>query len=358
MVRRQVPLGKRIRANAGVIINAIIWVGAAGACFALYMISGHEGPMHAIALVDRHAVVVPESGRLATLDVIVGQTVQAGESLGTIEVPGLLQELAVAQAQLLALQAATRGDDPERERRFAKDVAGAQGRWLDAKVTVEAQRAELQGRDLALARLTTPGAAVAATEIEQQQAGRDALAREIALREEGVAALERVYIEARAFSGGTADAALEARVLEATSRVEMVRARLEASVLRAPTAGTIEATGGNGSGAPSGFAMLPVQGSWLQAGFPALAVVEGTTRLAVLYVSPDRARTLATGDPVTLETASGTSVAAAVVTLAPAVEMVPIRQLSDPTVPQWGVAVTVQTTDAQLMPGEAFSASY
>ena len=358
MVRRQVPLGRRIRANAGVIINTLIWVGSAGACLALYMIGGHEAPMHAIALVDRHAVVVPESGRLATLDVVAGQTVQAGESLGTVEVPGLQQELTAAQAQLLALQAATRGDDPERERRFAKDVAGTQARWLDAQVTVEAQRAELLGRDMALARLKTPGAAVAATQIEQEQAGRDALAREVAVREESVAALERAYVDARAFSGGTADAALEARVLEATSRVEMVRSRLEASVLRAPTAGTIEAMGGSGSGAPNGFAMLPAQGSWLQAGFPALAVVEGTTRLAILYVSPDRARTLVAGAPVTLKTASGTSVAAAVVAIAPAVEMVPVRQLSDPTVLQWGVAVTVQTTTAQLMPGEAFSATY
>lgn len=359
MVRRQIPLSRRLRANAGVIANTSIWLGAALTCLVLYAARAPDAPMSAVARVEKHPVAVPESGRLATLDVVAGQRVEAGQSLGTIEVPGLQQELVAAQAQLMALQATTAGEDPERERRFAKDLAGAQARWLDGKVTLEAQRAELLGRDMALARLKTPGAAVPGSEVEQGQVARDALAREVSAREESVAASERAYIQARALSGTEVDAALEARVQEATARVEMVRARLEASVLRAPTAGTVQAVvGGSDSGSPSAAGSLPASGSWLQAGVPAFAVVEASTREAVWYVSPARARELAEGAPITLESAGGDVVDANVLAIAPAIEQVPVRQLADPAVLQWGVAVTVQTAKTELTPGEGFAVRY
>ncbi|GDX81956.1 hypothetical protein LBMAG42_37670 [Deltaproteobacteria bacterium] len=359
MVRRQIPLTRRLRANAGVIANTGIWLGATTMCLVLYAAQGSDAPMHAVAMVEKHPVAVPESGRLASLEVVAGQRVEAGQSLGTIEVPGLAQELVAVQAQLLALQATTEGADPERERRFAKDLSGAQSRWLEGKVTLEAQRAELLGRDMALARLKTPGAAVPASEVEQSQAARDALAREVSAREESVAASERAYVQARALSGGTTDAALEARVQEATARVEMVRARLEASVLRAPTAGTVQpVVSGSDSASPTAAGTLPAAGSWLQAGVPAFAVVEGTTREAVWYVSPDRARELVEGAPVTLESARGERVDAKVLAVSPAVEQVPVRQLADPAMLQWGVAVTVQTAKTELMPGEGFAVRY
>jgi multidrug efflux pump subunit AcrA (membrane-fusion protein) len=336
------------------LINAGLWVGSALACVFLYLVQAPESSLRAVAVVQRHPVVVPQGGRLATLGVEVGSSVEAGQALGTVEVPGLAQDLVAAQAELSRLQA-TVGVDPERTRRFAKDASSSQARWMAARVALESQRATLVARELELGRLQAPGAAVPALEIEQAQAGRDALKTEIRVREEELAVLKAAWEAASDRASAGADPVLEAQVQAAEARVGAIRERLEAGVLRAPAAGVVSAISQSSGGSPG---LLPSPGTWLPGGVAALAIVEAEAHEAVVYLPPVRARTLDQGAPVTLEGADGHRIAARVVGVSPSVESVPARQLTNPEYAEWAVPVHVRTVDAVLVPGDSFAVNW
>lgn len=340
MVRRSIPIHRRLRAHAGQIANALLWGGAVVVSLVLYLVGAPATGTHAVAVVRQHAVYVPQSGRLAALAVQPGQRVEAGAELGVVEVPGLAQELAAAQAELMAIHAEYGMEGADLSRKFVKDSDAAHARWLAARVELESRRAELVGRDLEVSRLETPGAAVAQAQIDAARASRDAVRAEVGAREEEVAVLERAYAQARSRGGG-ADVALEARVAGASARVEALAARAEASVLRAQASGTV--TG-----------MVPSTGTWLQAGVPVLTLTEATSQEAVVYVSPGLARQLEQGGVASLVGHDGARYDARIARIGPAVEPVPLQQVSDPATPEWGIPVTVTVADAILTPGEGF----
>lgn len=359
MVRRQIPLSRRIKANLGTIANVAIWTGAVLACTLLYAFRAPDGSQRAVALVERASVVAPESGRLATMQVQLGDSVTVGQALGTLDVPGLDHELAAAEAQLRAVTVELEQGDPDRTRRFVKDAASAQARYLGAKVALESDRAALIGLSLEVGRLSSAGAGVAAAELEAKKAERDTVAARIAAQEAEVAGLERTYAEVKALRADGTDPSLEAQVEAAAAEVARVKARLDEATLRAPAAGVIAALPrGSTTGAPIDNGTLPEAGTWLPAGTPVLQVVSTSTHDAVLYVSPGHARAIVTGEAVTLASATGEVVPAKVASVAAAVEPIPLRQLVDPAIMQWGVPVTVRADAAELMPGEAFDVSF
>lgn len=349
------PLARRVRANLGAIANAAVWGGSAIFCALLYLAGGSEGGTRAVAVVVRHPVVVPISGRLAAIEVVVGARVEAGQQLGLVAVPGLEQRIVAAQAELQVLHSTLAAGDPAEARRYAKDTAGAQARWLSARVEWESVRAEQVGVDAELSRLRSPGLAVSAIEVERLSARRDTLAARGAALSEGVDALERAYVVASGFEAAGADTVLEARVQAAAARVEELRALQEAAILRAPAAGTVAAVPRTVGATPTDIGTLPAPGTWVEAGIAALSVVETSSREAVAYLPPSVARELKTGEPVTLVSTDRQSIASTVVAVGAAVEPVPLRQLADPTLVEWGVPVTVRTNAAVLTPGEAFS---
>jgi multidrug efflux pump subunit AcrA (membrane-fusion protein) len=344
MVRRSVPILRRLRAHAGPIVNAGIWGGAVLASLVLYLVGAPATGARAVAVVRQHPVYVPESGRLASILVAPGQHVDAGAELGVVEVPGLAQELASAQAELMAIQAEYGMAGADLTRRFVKDTDAAHARWLAARVDLESRRAELVGLDLELSRLETPGAAIPQGDIDAARARRDAALAEIAAREEEVAALERAYLGARARGRGS-DAALEARVAASAASVEALRARASSSVLRAQAAGTV-------TGA------VPSAGTWLQAGIPAMTLTEATAQEAVVYVSPSLARDLEQGAVASLVDLRGERYAARIATIGPAVEGVPRQQAADAERAEWGIPVRLTVADAVLTPGEALTVEF
>ncbi len=354
MVRRNVPLARRFRANIGAIANAAVWGSSAVFCAFLYFVGGTDGGTPAVALVVRHPVVVPISGRLAAIEVQVGARVEAGQQLGVVAVPGLEQRVLAALAELQILHSTLAAGDPAEARRYAKDTAGAQARWLSARVEWESVRAEQLGVDVELSRLRSPGLAVPAIEVERLSARRDTLAARGAALTEEVGALERAYVVASGLEAAGADTVLEARVQAAAARVEELRALQEAAILRAPAGGTVAAVPHTVGATPIDIGTLPAPGTWVEAGIAALTVVEDSSREAVAYVTPAEARELKPGEPVTLVSTDRQSIASTVVAVGAAVEAVPLRQLSDPTMVEWGVPVTVRTNTALLTPGEAF----
>lgn len=356
MVRRTVPLSRRLRAHAGKLINAAIWFGAVFAAGILYLAQDPQTASRAIAAVRQHPVHAPASGRLASVAVQNGQRVSAGEQLAVIEVPGLQQQLAAAQAELLAIREESGLDGVDSERKFAKDADAAQARWLSARVSLESQRAMLIGLDLELGRLETPGAAVPAIELEAKRAARQALKAEIAAREEEYGALERAWSSSRQRAGIESSAAIEARVAAASAQVEAIRAVAESCVLRAQVAGTVTGVTQDGFGSTSQG--VPAAGTWIQAGVPAFSLTEATTQEAVVYVSPLLAQQLAEGSPLALVGTGGERIDARVASIGPALEVVPLRQQRDITMPEWGVPVTLRAVDAVFTPGEALSVDF
>src|SRR4051812_25276725 len=100
MVRRSVPLLRRVRAVRGQILLGFVWVTAVLLCIVLILLSPSSSMRTAIAVIRSHEVRAPESGRVSAVHVTELQHVEAGTILATVEVPGLAQQVAAAEADL------------------------------------------------------------------------------------------------------------------------------------------------------------------------------------------------------------------------------------------------------------------
>ncbi len=361
-MKRSIPLGRRLRAVRGKIVMALVWFTAAATSGALLLVQselGNHGGV-AVAVTRTQYVRAPESGRIAVLAVAANQRVEAGEILASIEVPGLTQQIAAAEAELRSLELQLNAEEADRGRKFARDLESARASWLRARVELERERAELTTAEQDLARAKAPGVLVAAGEIESFTALRDAARAGVEARTAEVDALERNYNEARERAGVSTSDLLKSAVEAATVNLESLKAVGEANVLRAPVAGVVTAP--VGAVARDGRAdvideIFPVPGQWVQAGVPVLMITEPATQDAVVFVDIGRARELAPGLAVSVR-AGGQRYEATVRSVGVAVEPVPLRQLRDQTIAEWGVPVTLQVAGSVLTPGEALSVEF
>lgn len=360
MVRRRIPLHRRLRMNVGPLIAGATWAVAAVVCILLYPFRANTSGGVAIAVVRSVPVMAPESGRVAQVSVSPGQAVQAGEVIAVVEVPGLMQQLTAAQAEVRALEQELGVAAVERARRFERDVDGARTAWLAARVALESDRATLVGLELDLARMTASGVDLPAALTEAKRVERDALAVAVAAREDEAAALERAFGAAQARAGGAEAATMQARLDAALATAASLEARLAACTLRAQTAGIVSAIpSASGSGVVNNVTLLQITpGGWAQAGVPLLQITELSTQLAMVYVNPSLAREVAPGQAIAMRAPSGETIEAQVSTIGASVEVVPLRQQRDPAVPEWGIPITLQAVDRALMPGEALAVEF
>ncbi|MFZ5477005.1 MAG: HlyD family secretion protein [Myxococcota bacterium] len=358
MVKRRFSLFRRIRAARGLIMLGGFWSGAVLLCLVLALTSPVAGRRIAVASLRAHQIVAPESGRIAEVKVAPNQSVEAGTVLAVVEVPGLVQQIAAAEGELRALEAQLAAEEADIDRKFATDLEDARRRWLSARVDLERARAASLDADQEYARMTTPGVAVSNADIERARLRREASLAEVAARESEVAALDSGYASARKRAGSTDTQALRAAVEAAAVALEALRIQADANVLRAHVSGVVTARtamqGRDGEFEPTDE-VFPAPGQWVQAGVPVLAVTEPTTTDAVLYVEIGHAQRLLPGTPVIARTAAGEKVDATVRAVGAAVEPVPMRQLTDIAVPEWGVPITLDFGDRPLVPGEALS---
>jgi hypothetical protein len=101
-----------------------------------------------------------------------------------------------------------------------------------------------------------------------------------------------------------------------------------------------------------------VTGQWVARGAPVLLVTEPSTVQAVAYVDASRARALSVGASVALSDIEGRALHATVAAVGASVEPVPLQHAADPSVPQWGVPVTLTSAQAALTPGESFDVTF
>jgi multidrug resistance efflux pump len=361
MVRRSIPLWRRVRAVRGQIFLALVWSAAAATCGVLLLFHPGVSSGTALAVTRTHLIRAPESGRLASLAVSPLQHVEAGDVLGTIEVPGLTQQLAAAEADLRALEAQLAGEQADRGRKFARDLDDARASWLGARVALEQDRAELSGLDQELARLQSPGVLLSIADVERVRVKQAAASVELDARTAEVNALKGAYADAQARAGSSATVALTAALDAATAKLEGLRLEADANVLRAHVSGVVTAP--VGLQARDGRSEVidetfPAPGQWVQAGVPVLMLTEAGTQDAVVFVDVARARGLTPGTEVSVRAQGGARYEATVRAIGAAVEPVPLRQLRSPSTPEWGVPVTLQVLDDVLLPGEALSVEF
>ncbi len=361
MVRRSIPLGRRLRAIRGKIFLALVWSAAAMTCAVLLLVRTPSADGVAVAVTRTHLVRAPDSGRLASIDVAPMQRVEAGTVLGRIEVPGLAQRIAAAEASLAGLDAQLGAEDADRGRKFARDLEDARGAWLSARVELEREQAILSGLDVEYARVQTPGALAAGGEVDRARSARDAARATVGALLAEVAALNTSYDAARVRAGGLENPTLKSAVEAAAVELEGLRILAESNVLRAQAAGVVTAPVGR-QGRDGRVEVLdesfPAPGQWLQAGVAVLMVTEPGTQDAVLFVGTARAHTLVPGTIVSVRGEAGSRYDATVQSIGVAVEPVPLRQQRDPAMPEWGVPVIVEVTNQMLTPGEALSVEF
>lgn len=345
MVRRRIPLHRRIQANFGRIVGMGVWAFAALLCVVLYPMRSTPNSGIAVAVVRQLPIVAPESGRIASLSVDADQPVTAGSVVAVIEVPGLPQLVAASEAEVRALEQELAVAGVERDRKFEGDVEAARTNWLTAKVNLESQRATLAGVEIDLARMVAPGVELPETQIAGKRTERDALQAAVTAREDQVAAMERTFSAAQARAGGAEAATLRARLDAAQAQLAAMEARQESCTLRAHASGTISPD-------------LPAVGGWAQAGVPLLTITENSTQQAIVYVNSNIARGMEAGTVVALRGPAGEPIQAEVDAIGAAVQVVPIRQQRDPAVPEWGIPVTLRVLDKALMPGEALAVEF
>jgi multidrug resistance efflux pump len=345
MVRRRPPLSLLWRAYRGPIFAAACWAGAVLFCLVLYPLRAAPSGAVAVAMVRSLPVLPPESGRVAIVAVQPAQLVAGGSVLAVLEVPGLPQQLAAADAEVRALEHELAVEAADVDRKFTRDADSTRAAWLAAKVDLESQRALLVGIESEVARIEAPGVELSANALDSRRAARDAARAAVTAREDEVAARERAYVAAQERAGSLGLAGTEARLEAARANADALRARAEACTLRAQVAGVV---------GPE----VPAPGTWVQAGVPVLSITEQSTQLARLYVDAGTAGVLADGRAIAVRDASGERLAATVSAVGAAYESVPVRQLRDPLTPEWGLPVTLHVKDRGLVPGEALAVDF
>lgn len=362
MVRRTVPLARRLRAARGKLVLAGIWGAAAIFSATLLIVSPPSAPRTAVAVTRTFAIAAPFSGRIAEVKVAPHQSVEAGTVLALVEEPGLTQMIAAAETELRALEAQLSAEEADRGRKFARDLEDARARWLESRVSLERVRAELSGLEQEVARYQAPGVDIPAAQAALIVNQRDAAAVEAKAREAEVASLSHSYDDARSRAGMVDTAWLKAAVEAAAVNLEALRARADASVIRAHVSGVVgvpmSPIGRDGRTDPLMDEVFPAAGQWIQAGVPILSLTETSSQDAVVYVDSAAAQRLAPGQAVAVRSAGGERYQATIRTVGAAVEQIPIRQATDTLAPQWGVPVTVQVLDRVLMPGEALAVDF
>jgi multidrug efflux pump subunit AcrA (membrane-fusion protein) len=326
---------------------------AAGIAFALMPELHERNTPPAIALVRQFPVLPPDAGRVASVNVVPGQHVRAGDTLAIVEIPGLTQQVAAAAAAVRGLEEELAADSLDMERKLSKDADATRARLLAARVDLADAEADLTLIETDLGRYSAQGVGTSAGVIDNLKLQQKGLQEVIRARRGEIAELQTAWNDARRRSATGSATPFQAQLEAARAEYEALAALKEACVVRAHVDGVVGLTyADQRAGAPVGIPSFAAEGQWVDKGTPLMALTEAVTADAVTYVSPSVARGLTPGQAAVLVSDSGAEHAGEIVAVGGAVEPLPLRHLPDPTVVDWGVPVTVRLTERTLLPGE------
>lgn len=341
-------------------LSLLMWAAAAAATFWMWH---QQRPELASLPGIVEAVPMPlgaaEPGRVATLHVVQGQTVRAGDALVTFDTTAIDAELGVVRAELAEALAGVSAEGTVRTREVeqarletAARLAEARAQADDVEARRAALRAELKAVRAELARvrpLVEQGVAgfdrVGDLEGRAARLAQEAdhlpavLAGHAARRER----LEKLLAAFEAADPHATLAPLDAHVTTQRRRVEALLERKAAAVLRAPRDGRVTR-------------VLLGPGAAVAAGVPVVEMMPLAAERLVAWLPEATVRRIEVGDAVevrALDRQAGDAITGVVEELGPGVLALPQRLWADLNAPKYGRPVHIRLASAdRLLPDE------
>jgi len=326
-------------------------VGTLGAAAWLHYGSESQGHVVAFAQATPEAIAPTEMAKVLRIDAQVGDEVEAGQAVATLDATAVDAEIALAEAEKTRLEAAMRADQKLLARRLDVDVESLEreaARQREDQLRANAQAKALEGEVLRVkhlvddhqavyddyARLDLERASVAAVANEKPKT-LQLLAKQIK------AAKERRQLLNEGEADLTEKFAADLQVAERT--IERLKQRKTGYVLRATQRGRV--------------ASIDKRPGEVAAPGEAVVRLVNTGGRVVACVPERVALGIREGDPAKLWIRGQQSgmLRGKTVTLGPLVTELPARCWTSPKVPMWGREVTVQfDSQIEVLAGQAF----
>lgn len=369
--RIPIPLSQRLRRAQHRLVPVLAFVLAVVGT--IYLWGRQTGMPNATGAVEavRHDVASHMDGRLVRDDSLhfhLYDHVRAGDLLGRLDDKPLQASLAALKADLeqfrrqiaateaeLRLDAAERAGDRDVDgRRLAIDIQRMSFDLLDRQVDLEADRIDLLRRNeqVELSRRLLEQNATTELAHAEVVGDRDVVAERVKQREQAIEQARQQLEVTRARMAklpAAAQADVEAFVgplREAITaqqhRIREIETQIDALRIEAPASGVI-------------VAIHRRPGQAVRAGDPIITIAEEHSTRIIAYVRTDQRFEPHVDMPVSVKrrTDPGRAHESRVEMIGPQVELIPPDQLRNPTVPEWGLPVTIALpTDVELRPGE------
>jgi multidrug resistance efflux pump len=347
------------------LVPLVVWVATMSGAAALWFDVRSGG---ALGFVPEAALAVApqRAGRVATLEVEVGQRVRAGHVIATLDAREIDAELEILAAERRRIEAQLGAVRSETEIRQSETVRGLEESVESAELALKAARAARDSKSAALKALSTRLQSLREL-VEQRMADRrqldevtvehSALQGEVVTADAMIAQLVGQVASARArrgmMPGDAAVAATEPMRAELSileRRVQLLELRRGETILRAPTDGQVAA-------------IRARPGEVVEAGAPVVTMVGDAPNPARVLVclGEQEAGKVRLGEAARLypRGTQGVALAGHVVALGPGVAELPIRCRRDPQVPVWGREVAVALDEPMtVLPGQAFAVAF
>lgn len=335
---------------------ALCLVTTLGAAGLLYWGGGAAGGQAiGFAQTTAQAAAPVEPGRVSAILVEVGDRVEAGQVVATLDTSTLDAEIAVAEAQRAQIEAEARAEQAVLTRELDQEVEGLEresARLREEQLRVTAEAKALDGEVSRVKRLVEERQAVLddLTQLGLRQASATALAaakpRTIGLLKKQIDTAEERRKQARDDKSALATK-LAAGLLVAERNIELLRRRREGYSLRAVRAGRVAA-------------ILRRPGDVVEGGHPIVQIVTAEDRVTAC-IPEQSALAVREGDGAALRVRgqSGAALHGRAVALGPLVTELPARCWASPKVPVWGREVTIALDrQVELVPGQAFEITF
>ncbi len=349
-----------------------VWLAAAAGALLLYVQRPEAD--HALGFGEIHEVTAASgaSGRIATVEVELGQVVDAGDVIATLDTREIEAQLRFAHArlerartQIDAVEAQLRIEQDERRAQAASRRASheAEGRRLRAEIgrltgleTVD--RTEMLGLDPQIQRIRplVEKKLMQAERLEDLVQARNVLESRLETTADQLAASRRELREWDALApqplvdsdvrAHLVPLELELDVQEA--RVAALQIQLESANVLAPASGTVNAIVGH-------------PGEWCEAGAPIVELVVPSTDRVTAFLTGPQVSAVAAGTRAAVRPRDrgGAALEGRVVTVAARVDSIPQQLRLVPALPEWGRLVTIVLDDpVDTVPGEVYRVSF
>ncbi len=341
-------------------LSLLLWAAAAVATFWLWHMQRPE-----LAALPGIVEAVPmplgasEPGRIATVHVVQGQAVRAGDPLVSLDTTVVEAELAVARGLLAEALAGSSAENVTRTREVeqsrietAARLAEAKAQWEDVDARRASVTAELRAVRSELKRvrpLVEQGVAgfdrVGDLEAQAARLRQEAehLPQVLASHAQRIERLETLLKAYEAADPGATLAPLDARVETEQRRVEALLRRQAAATLRAPRDGRVTR-------------ILLGPGAAVPAGVPVVEMMPHQSERLVAWLPEATARRIEVGDTVevaALDRLAGQAVPGRVEELGPGIIQMPPRLWADINAPKYGRPVHIRLASGdRLLPDE------